>query len=89
MTKSRILRYHQMSSDRMLNTMHHIIEVAKFESKLIEAEPSNFDLNAEIIQLIELNKSQALGKGLSLRMDIADSHHKFIIRSDKDKCGSS
>lgn len=75
----------KLSSDRMLNTMHHIIEVAKFESKLIEAEPSNFDLNAEIIQLIELNKPQALGKGLSLRLNIADSHHKFIIRSDKDK----
>ncbi len=73
------------SSDRMLNTMHNIIEVAKFESKLIETEPSDFDLNAEINQLIELNKAQAFGKGLSLHFDVVDSHHRFLIRTDKNK----
>lgn len=73
------------SSDRMLNTMHNIIEVAKFESRIIETELINFDVNAEINQLIELIEPQARSKHLSIHTEIADIHNKIFIHSDKNK----
>lgn len=75
----------RMSSDRMLNTMHNIIEVAKFESRIIETELSNFDVNVEVNQLIELIEPQARSKHLSIHTEIADIHNKLIIHSDKNK----
>lgn len=75
----------KMSSDRMLNTMHNIIEVSKFESRIIETELSNFDVNAEINQLIELIEPQASSKQLSVHVEIADIKNKLIIHSDKNK----
>ncbi|TLX75587.1 PAS domain S-box protein [Labilibacter sediminis] len=78
----------EKSGDRMLNTIHNIIDVSKIESDQVLLTSSNINIHQVINELFEFFLPQAMKKNILLSITTRPSLHDIIIKSDKEKLTS-
>ncbi len=75
----------RQSSDRMLHTMHNIIEVAKHESGLIEADITDFVADEVISDVLTMLAPFAESRQIKLEFRNTNDLHELRLSTDKHK----
>ncbi len=78
----------ESSGDRMLNTIHDIIDISKIEAGQIELSYSTINLNNQLDELFDFFLPEAKKKNIQLSHKKTLTDQNAIIKTDKDKLNS-
>ncbi|WP_372936227.1 PAS domain S-box protein [Mariniphaga sediminis] len=86
--QSAYLKLVKQSSDRLLNTINDIIEISKIESGQIPMDISNVNIKKTMDFLFNFFRTEALKKGLEMKLSFDPKNEPFFLKTDKTKLES-
>ncbi len=86
--KDEYIRIVKKSGDRLLNTIHDIIDIAKIESGQTQVVPTDLNINELTANMHAFFKKEAEIKGLQLFFTSGISNERTLVKTDKDKLHS-
>jgi len=84
-TKQEYAQIIKQSSNRLLNTITDLIDLAHIESGQVEISKSEFDIREVIEHNYLISKSQAEKKDLMIYFDNISNNNKIMVHTDKEK----